>query len=139
MTPERPTIVYDGQCRFCLRQVDRIRGRDRAGVFDFMPKQTPGLAERFPQLAGEDFNTGLRLVDVDGRVHVGADGVYEIARRLPVWRSAAWLYRVPGLRQIFRGLYGLVARNRYRLAGRCEEGDACRMDSGLSLSRGQRG
>jgi predicted DCC family thiol-disulfide oxidoreductase YuxK len=128
MTPERPTIVYDGQCRFCLGQIERIRRRDRGGVFEFLPRQSPELEQRFPQLAGDDFNTGLRLVDQGGKVHVGADGVYEIARRVPLWRSAAWLYRVPGLRQIFRGMYGLMAKNRYRLAGRCEEGDACRID-----------
>jgi predicted DCC family thiol-disulfide oxidoreductase YuxK len=79
----RPVVVYDGACAFCLRQVERIRRRDRAGVFEFVPRQTAGLEQRFPKLAEGDFNTGMRLVHRDGSVSVGADAVYEIARRPP--------------------------------------------------------
>ena len=127
--PLKPTIIYDGQYRFCLKQVDRIRGRDTAGVFDYRPRQDPGLDERFPQITHGDFNTGLRLIERDGSVHVGADGFYHIARRLPRVQLLAWLYRVPGLKQVFRGMYAWVAKNRYKLAGKCEEGDACRLDT----------
>lgn len=119
--------MYDGQCPFCLRQVERIKLRDCNGVFEYVPRQTDDLERRFPMLAEGDFNSGMRLVHGDGSVSVGADAVYEIARRLPVWRAGAWLYRVPGLRAIFRALYAWVARNRYRLAPKCEDG-ACRIE-----------
>ena len=125
--PDKPTVIYDGQCGFCLKQVGRIRRRDTAGVFDYRPRQEPGLDERFPQITHGDFNTGLRLIEPDGQVQVGADGVYHMARRLPRLWLLAWLYRVPGLKQIFAAMYAWVARNRYKLAGRCEEGDACRL------------
>jgi predicted DCC family thiol-disulfide oxidoreductase YuxK len=121
---DQPTIVFDGQCRFCRMQMERIRRRDRHGVFAFMPRHHPDLIGRFPQLAGENLGTGLRLVETSGQVHVGADAVYHIARRLPVWRLAAWLYRVPVLRQLLRWAYHLIARNRLRLAGTCDDG-AC--------------
>jgi predicted DCC family thiol-disulfide oxidoreductase YuxK len=122
--PGRPAIVYDGQCPFCLRQVERIQSRDRAGLFEYIPRQAAGLEDRFPQLRQGDFNTGMRLVHTDGSVSVGADAVYQIARRLPGWRTMAWLYRVPGLRLLFRAAYAWIARNRYRLAGSCED-EAC--------------
>ena len=129
--PARPVVVYDGNCRFCLRQIDRFKRRDRNGVFEFIPRQFEGLDERFPVLGSGDFNTGLRLIESDGRCHVGAEAIYRIARRLPVYRTLAWLYRVPLLSGLLRGAYGLVARYRYRLAGRatCEPGDSCRIDA----------
>ena len=122
----RPVIVYDGACPFCRKQVARIRRRDRNGVFEFVPKQTPGLTVRFPRLAEGDFNTGMRLIDPDGTIHVGADAVYEIARRLPLSRWVAPLYRVPPIRWAARRFYGWIAANRYRFSRR-----ECDMDCPL--------
>ena len=127
----QPVVVYDGECRFCLWSVGRIRRLDRAACFEYLPRQTAGVEERFPILASSDFNTGLRLIDAaadatgDEAVYVGADAVYQIYRRLPPYHLFAWIYRIPLLTQIFRAGYALVARNRHRF-GRIEcETDAC--------------
>lgn len=93
---------------------------DRAGRFELVPRQSPDLDQRFPQLATSDFNTGMRFVAPDGAVSVGADAVYEIARRLPRTRWIAWLYRVPIVHAIARAVYAWIAANRYKLAGRCD-------------------
>jgi predicted DCC family thiol-disulfide oxidoreductase YuxK len=126
---ELVTVVYDGNCRFCASQVSWIQRRDKKGVFDFMPSGTPEVLRRFPQLAGHDLDSGLRAIWPDGRVAIGADGVYEIALRLPGWRSAAWLYRVPGLGPLWRRLYAWIAARRYRFAGRCDE-NSCSVPPG---------
>ena len=122
MSEPRPAIVYDGECRFCLWSLGRIRRFDRNGRFEYLPRQTAGIEERFPVLTSSDFNTGLRLIHDGGRVDVGADAVYEIYRRLPPWHLLAWVYRLPVIRQLFRAGYGLVARNRHRF-GRVECAD----------------
>lgn len=119
-----PAIIYDGECRFCLWSVGRIRRLDRDGRFEYIPRQQPDLDARYPVLAASDFNTGLRLIHADGAVHVGADAVYQIYRRLPPWHLVAWVYRIPGLTQLFRIGYALVARNRHRF-GRVRPGLAC--------------
>lgn len=119
---ERPVVVYDGDCPFCRGQIERLRRLDRATRFECVPRQQPGLEARFPALADGDFRTGMRIVLPGGRIRVGADAVYEIARRLPGWRCVAWVYRVPGLRAIFRGVYAWIARNRFRLAAACDDG-----------------
>ena len=90
-------VIYDGECAFCRRQISRIRRKDTHGKFAFVPRQTPGIEDRFPQLAQSDFNTGMRLVATDGRIFIGADAVYHIVQELPFWRRVAWLYRVPGI------------------------------------------
>ena len=121
---ERPVVVYDGQCPFCLKQVEKMRRRDDRGAFEYVPRQDEGLEARFPKLAEGDFNTGMRLVVPEGPIHVGADAVYHIARELRGWRLWAWLYRVPGLGLLCRVAYAWVAKNRQRLAQSCEDG-AC--------------
>lgn len=119
--PARPIVVYDGDCPFCRRQIDRFRRLDRAQSLDFTPKQTDGLFDRFPKLGEGDFNTGMRFIEVGGNIQVGADAVYQIFRRLPRYRTIAWLYRVPLLHTLCKWGYAWIARNRYRLAG----GKAC--------------
>lgn len=123
-TNRKPVIVYDGECSFCRRQIERLRSRDRAALFEYAPRQTPGLEDRFPALADADFNTGMRLIERDERLYVGADALYEITRRLTPWKWIAWVYRIPGLTQLFRAIYNWIAANRYRLGGRCES-DTC--------------
>lgn len=110
----KPTIVYDGDCPFCQRQMALVRRLDKRAVFDYLPKQSNDLLNRFPQLDQMDFETGLRLVDVKGRVFVGADAVYEIGSRLTPCKYIAWLYLIPGLRQIGQHIYKLIAANRGR-------------------------
>ena len=119
MTTTSPVIVYDGECRFCDWSVRRIQKRDRRRQFEYLPRQSPGVETRFPVLAASDFNTGLRLIDADAKVFVGADAVHEIYRRMPPYHLIAWIYQVPVLRQLFRVGYALVARNRHRF-GRME-------------------
>ena len=116
----RPVVVYDGECPFCLKQVERMKRYDSAGVFEYTPRQTEGLEQRFPKLASAEFDTGMRLVHPDTSISVGADAVYGIARRLNRWRYLAWLYRVPVLNRAFRVAYAWVAKRRYRLAKKCE-------------------
>ena len=111
----KPVLIYDGECPFCLKQIERIKRRDTEASFEYVPRQTPGLDERFPRLAEGDFDSGMRLIQPDGIIHVGADAVYHIARRLPGWRRLAWLYRLPGLHGLARLAYGWVAAHRRSL------------------------
>jgi predicted DCC family thiol-disulfide oxidoreductase YuxK len=122
--PQPLVIVYDGDCGFCRSQIARIRRRDRQGRFEYAAKQTPGLFERFPALEGMNLNSGLRVITPDSTIHVGPDAVYAIARKLPRWRWAAWLCRVPGVHALLRGTYAWVASRRYSLNARCDDG-AC--------------
>jgi predicted DCC family thiol-disulfide oxidoreductase YuxK len=115
----KPVIVYDGECRFCQWSVRRIRQLDRREQFEFVPRQSAGLDARFPILAKSDFNTGLRLIEDAGAVHVGADAIYQIYRSLPPYNLVAWLYRVPPFTQFGRLGYSIIARNRHRF-GRTE-------------------
>lgn len=115
------TVVYDGECPFCTNQMKWIQQRDQAERFQFVPNQEPTLLEQYPQLENQDLNSGLRLIQPDGTVQIGADAVYGIARQLSGWRWLALLYRIPLLHGIARWLYGWIAAHRRSLAPRCDQ------------------
>jgi predicted DCC family thiol-disulfide oxidoreductase YuxK len=119
----QPTLLYDGTCRFCTAQAKRLHrlGRGRVQVES---AYAPGVRERFPMLP-QDEASGMmgeiKLVDADGRVLGGAAA---IARTLehgggPLGLLAR-LYRVWPVRPIADAGYRLIARNRYRIGGRCD-------------------
>ncbi len=111
----KPVVVYDGECSFCRGQIERLKRRDRRSQFEYVPRQSPELDERFPRLADDDFNSGMRLITPGGEILVGADALYHIARRLPIWGNIAWIYRLPGLNTLARLAYRWIAANRQRL------------------------
>jgi len=120
--PDKPLVVYDGSCAYCRKQIGKMQSRDDDKVFDYAPRQREGLDEQFPQLKDGDFDTGMRLIHADGSVSVGADAVYQIAKRLRGWKRLAWLYRIPLLGSLFRMGYAWIAKNRHKLAKKCEDG-----------------
>lgn len=120
----RGTVIYDGECHFCIDQIDRIKNLDRNHEFEYIPRQAPGIEERFPVLKTVDFNTGMRLIAANGEAYAGMDALYQIGLQLPGIKSIAWLYRIPGITQIARLGYALVAANRQRLGKTCKDG-AC--------------
>ena len=91
MNPERATLIYDGNCGFCRRWVERIRRWDRRGRLATLPYQTPDLETRFPQVSRAECTQRIHLVEPSGEVHRGAAAGREVLRRLP----AGWLWTLP--------------------------------------------
>ena len=125
---ERPVVVFDGTCGFCRKQVARIQRWDHADQFAFVSSHEPNLLQHYPQLAGEDLDAGMRLIEPSGAMFAGADAVHAIARRLPRFKWLAPLYRVPGMKQLARLIYGWIARRRHQLGQTCSPDGACRID-----------
>ena len=111
----RPVIIYDGQCKFCRKQIERFHRRDKQHLFEYCARLTPGINERFPVLAESNFNTGIRLIHPDGSIAVGADAVYHITRRLRPYKWFAWLYRIPLFHALSQRIYLWIAVNRQHL------------------------
>ncbi len=126
--PGKYVLVYDGLCKFCTagsRRFARWMGHIETELLDF---QRPGALDRFPGLTHGACMRAMQLVTPEGRVYQGAEAAARaIATRRVVGRLA-YLYYVPGLRQLVDWVYGRVAANRYRImgkaiaAGQCEGG-----------------
>lgn len=124
----KATIIYDGECRFCISQMQRIRLWDTRQAFEYLPAQDPSVPKRFPFLKDMNLESGMRLVNPDRKTYVGADAVYQIARRLPNTSWFAWVYNLPVCKQIAQKLYVWVAANRKRLGQTCEAG-VCKIEA----------
>jgi predicted DCC family thiol-disulfide oxidoreductase YuxK len=111
MPPERPTLIYDGECGFCRQCVDAVRRWDREHRLLTIPFQDQARVAAFgiplPALAA-----AMHLVRPDGRVFAGADAAPEILRLLPGKRWLAWGFYIPGVLPVARRVYARVARQR---------------------------
>lgn len=124
--PARDTVLYDGQCRFCRSQIAILRRLDLVGRLEFTSLHDPRVAEAFPGLSREELMEEMVLVDTRGRPWRGAAAVRYLSRTLPALWPIALPLHVPGSLPLWAALYRLVARHRYRIAGRCPEG-TCRL------------
>jgi predicted DCC family thiol-disulfide oxidoreductase YuxK len=115
-------LLYDGTCGFCAGSVQFVlRHERRHGTLRFATLEGPlGDAARRtnPELDGIDSVIWLER----GRVLVRSEAALAVAAYLGgPWRALAALGRlVP--RRLRDAVYDLIARNRYRIAGRV---DAC--------------
>lgn len=120
--PERDTVLYDGRCRFCQGQIAILRRMDLGRRLVFLSLHDPLVAGEFPELEADALMAEMHVVDRAGRVRAGAEAVRYLSCRLPLLWPLALPLHLPGSLPAWRWLYRVVARNRYRLAGRCDEG-----------------
>ncbi|MGI9176530.1 MAG: thiol-disulfide oxidoreductase DCC family protein [Pirellulales bacterium] len=122
----RDTVIYDGQCRFCRGQIALLRRLDVFHRLAFRSLHDPDLPQDYPELPPDELMEEMVVVDTRGRVWRGAAAVRHLSCRLvALWPLAIPLH-LPGSMPLWTWLYRLVARNRYRLAGSCNDG-SCRL------------
>ena len=106
---DRPVLVWDEECGFCGRWVERIRYRVGDGL-EYAPYQQ--AAERFPDVPRELFARAVHLIETDGRVRAGAEAIIRAGEHGRPG-IVGWCYRrAPGFATLAELGYGLVARNR---------------------------
>jgi len=110
--PTKPLVVFDGDCGFCtswIRRWEQITGQ----AVDYLPAQTEGLAERFPEISPERYEVAVHLVEPDGGVYVAAEAIFRTLAYAP---SSAWMLRLYRNSSLFarcsERTYRLVARHR---------------------------
>ena len=104
----RPTLLYDGDCRFCrfaARTADRLDRERRIALLPFDDPDALELVERLP--AGERA-ASWQLVLPDGRRASRGRGVVELLRVTGRAPRLAWSLRLLPLDH----LYAVVARHR---------------------------
>ena len=127
---ENPIIFFDGVCGVCNTFVDVLLRLDRRQVFLFAPIQGETARQRLPPLPAHPGEWSIVYLDERGTFE-RSDACIEIARRLGGgWTLFACLRFVP--RFLRHAIYGLVARNRYRLFG---EREACRVPTAAERTR----
>jgi predicted DCC family thiol-disulfide oxidoreductase YuxK len=116
---DNPVLLFDGECVFCSGWVQFLLKRDLEKRYRFIVAQTP-LGEalyRHYGLKTRDYETNL-LID-GGRAYNKSDATIRVLEGLGMPWALAGLARVVP-RRIADAAYGVVARNRLKIAGRRE-------------------
>jgi predicted DCC family thiol-disulfide oxidoreductase YuxK len=68
--PDRPLIVFDGDCGFCRFWIARWQRRQ---TVDYQPFQDQDIEQRFADIPRERFARAVHLIETDGGVSEGAE------------------------------------------------------------------
>lgn len=115
-TPEI-VVIYDSTCRFCTASLVRLSRLVRR-PFEAVPAGSERALAYVP--AGQAALDRQIHTVVDGRLYGGAEAIARLLMANPWWRTVAWLYYLPGVRQLADSGYRQVAARRHCLAGACE-------------------
>jgi predicted DCC family thiol-disulfide oxidoreductase YuxK len=108
--PPKPLMIWDGDCHFCGRWIERWREMT-AGHVDYEPFQT--AAAKFPEIPRSEFEKAVQFIETDGRVFRAAEAVYRSLGYSRHHRFLTWLYdHVPGVATISELVYSFIARHR---------------------------
>src|SRR5437867_11563416 len=108
--PQKPLILFDGDCSFCRRWIDRWRFYARDQI-EFQPYQQ--AADRFPQIPRQQLERAIHLVEPDGALSSGAGAVFRMLWLVGHHRWLFWLYDfLPGFAFLAERFYRLVAAHR---------------------------
>jgi predicted DCC family thiol-disulfide oxidoreductase YuxK len=106
--PAKPLLIWDGDCHFCRRWIERWR-TITAGEVDYAASQE--LRDKFPEIPRDQFQKSVVFIDTNGDVFVAAEAIARSLRSRKRW--PAWSYdHVPGFAAVSEFGYGLIARHR---------------------------
>lgn len=103
----------------------------RPGSIELVDFQRPGALDRFPGVSYDECMKAMHLVTPDGHVYKGFEAVARALATRRILGLIAYVYFVPGIRQLLDVLYRAIAANRYRLGGK-KASEACK-DGACSL------
>ncbi|CAN5310575.1 hypothetical protein BH23ACT9_BH23ACT9_07390 [soil metagenome] len=109
------TIVYDGNCPFCLRCADWLRQQRPALTLAVVPSDDPQARATLGMLPG--YGDELLVVADDGRVWAGPDAFIVAMWCLDAYRHLALGLNGPLANRAARSFFQAVSANRGRLVG----------------------
>jgi predicted DCC family thiol-disulfide oxidoreductase YuxK len=108
--PPKPLMIWDGDCHFCRRWIERWEVLT-AGAVDYAPYQE--AAQKFPEIPRDQYERSVVFVDADGCVYFAAEAVYRSLRYRRSWRWLSWSYdHVSGFAAFSELFYRIIARHR---------------------------
>ncbi len=124
--PHADVLIYDGDCRFCTAQVERLHRWDSKQRLAFLSLHDPSVAEKYPDLTHDQLMAQMYLIDQQGNRHPGAAAFRYLSRKMPrLWPLVPFLH-IPFSLPLWQWGYRQVARRRYRFGKKndCHDG-AC--------------
>jgi predicted DCC family thiol-disulfide oxidoreductase YuxK len=114
------TVIYDGQCRFCVKSkegIERLSRSKQSTTVRYIPYQS--LEAEL--MLGSEYRPGrpdvAYLVAHDGQIRRGLDAILPLLAGITGGRLLAVFLGMPVIKPVGFWLYRFVARNRYRWFG----------------------
>src|SRR5581483_2263173 len=105
-------MVYDGDCNFCTLWIHRWQWAT-GDLVEYLPSQAPQIAERFPEIPHQAFESSVQLIETDGSVYDGSEAVFRALSHHPHFRWPLDIYEVfPPFAKVSEWCYQRVARHR---------------------------
>lgn len=132
VTPPAPvlTVLYDGSCPLCRREIALYRGLGAAQPLCFADVCDPALVPP-PGTSAETLRARFHVRHADGRLDSGARAFLALWAALPGWRWLARLGSVPGMTAVMEWTYRGFLRVRpvlQRVAARLDRVPSVRAD-----------
>src|SRR5437899_6135793 len=87
--PTKPLMIWDGECHFCRRWIERWSELTCDQV-DYATYQE--FAERFPEIPREQFERSVVLIEPDGSTFFAAEAVFRSLRYRASRKWLGWSY-----------------------------------------------
>jgi predicted DCC family thiol-disulfide oxidoreductase YuxK len=116
---DRPIIILDGHCVLCSGWANFVLRHDHLGKYRLLAAQSPLGRALYLHWGLDPVNYQTNILLADGIAWFKSEGSIRMAEGLGFPWSLAATFRVMPL-SLRDWLYGLVAKNRFRLFGRRE-------------------
>src|SRR5947209_20100509 len=108
--PSKPLLIWDGECHFCMRWIERWRVMT-AGKIGYVTYQE--VADQFPEIPRAEFERAMTFIEPDGKTFFAAEAVYRLLQYRSSRKWLAWSYdHVPGFAEVSELAYRFIARHR---------------------------
>ena len=125
-TNQKDVVLFDGHCKFCRSQINILRRLDTRNQLDFVSLHSAEVATSYPNLTFAQLMEQMWIVTPTAAQYGGAYAVRYLSTKLPILWPIVPLMYFPFSMPLWCFLYRLVAKYRYRIAGRdCDEGGTC--------------
>jgi predicted DCC family thiol-disulfide oxidoreductase YuxK len=116
--PSRGWVLYDGECRFCVRWLRFWEPVLRQNGFGVEALQANWVAPALGMPVAELLHD-IRVYTRDGETVSGANAYLYVMRRV-WWMWPLWaVFTLPGFNALMHAGYRWFARNRYCVSGAC--------------------
>jgi len=126
--PNADVVIYDGNCRFCSNQVQRLSLLDHDERLSFLSLHDNQTTQKYADFSHDDLMEQMHVVNRTGNVYRGARAFRYLTRRLPSLWLLSPLLHVPFSLPMWQWCYRHFAKRRYRFGqmGQCDS-DSCSM------------
>lgn len=105
-----PTVVFDGDCRFCRRWIRRYWNLRHEGI---AWTSFQSGAEHFPAIPVEQFQEAMHVIEPDGSTRRGAGAFFRLQQLVGIRSWPLWLHEhVSPFRVLTDAIYRWTARHR---------------------------